>query len=154
MPLKNGRLTPRERVFTGALAAKGDPRQAAAAAGYADPATAGYAIAQRPAIAAEVARLQLERIQNELLPLAVDAHLELLTAKGVPHGARVQAVKLAYDRALGDQDRLNGKEPHEMTAGELADEIARLKRQQARGEAADVVAESVDADPPAAGVFE
>lgn len=152
MPKKGGRTTPQERVFTDALVARGDPRVAAEIAGYSNPETNGYKVAARPAIANEVARRVLERIQNELLPYAFEAHLKLLTEKGVPHGARVQAVKLAYDRALGDQDKLNGKEAHEMTAAELADEIARLKRQQARADAADVVAESVD-QAPAADVF-
>lgn len=119
------------------------------AAGYAHPAKQASNVLARPAIAAEVARLQLERIANELLPLAVDVHKELLTGLAVPAGARVQAVKLAYDRAFGSQDAAGGKAPHEMTGAELAAEIDKLKRR-----AADLATPIIDGEVAADGVFQ
>lgn len=148
MPLKNGRQTPQERALITAFVATGDKTQAGVAAGYAHPATRAGAALARPAIAAEVARLQLERIANELLPLAVDVHMWLLTEKAVGAGAKVQAVKLAYDRAFGSQDAAGGKQPHEMTGAELASEIEKLKRR-----ASDLAKPIVDVEPGADGAF-
>jgi|APThiThiocy_ev2_2_1041544.scaffolds.fasta_scaffold04319_3 phage terminase small subunit len=153
MPLKNGKATPQERVFVEAYVANGDARVAAKAAGYRNPETSGYGVIARPAIAAEVARLQLERLQNEILPLAVDVHKELLTAKGVPAGARVQAVKLAYDYVFGDNDKHEGKELHEMSAEQLQTQLDKLRRQQARIIAAEAVVTDVE-QVPGAGVFD
>lgn len=126
MPLKNGRLTPRERALVPAFVATGSVKAAAKAAGYANADAAGHALA-RPAIRGEVVRQQLERLENDILPLAVDALKSLLTDKAVPHGARATAVKIALDRVLGSKDAGQGKEPHEMTADELAQEIDRLR---------------------------
>jgi hypothetical protein len=131
MPLKNGHLTPQEQGLAAAYVATGSVRRAGEAVGYAHPLPAAHKALQRPAIAAEVTRLQLERISNELLPLAVDVHKELLTSKTTPAGAKVQAVKLAYDRAFGSQDAAGGKEAHEMTGDELAAAIDKLRMRQA-----------------------
>lgn len=148
MPLKNGHQTPQERALIEAYVASGDKKQAGIAAGYAHPVTRANAALARPAIAAEVTRLQLERISNELLPIAVDVHMRLLTDPGVAAGARVQAVKLAYDRAFGSQDAAGGKEPHEMTGAELASEIEKLKRR-----ASDLAKPIIDAEPSTGDVF-
>lgn len=148
MPLKSGRQTPQESVLIDAYVATGDRQRAGEAAGYAHPAKQASNVLARPAVAAEVARLQLERISNELLPLAVDVHKELLTNKATPAGAKVQAVKLAYDRAFGSQDAAGGKQPHEMTGAELASEIEKLKRR-----ASDLATPILEAEPAADGVF-
>lgn len=145
MPDKKGRMTPKERVLMDVFVATGSVKQAGREAGYAHVTAAHKALA-RPAVAAEVARLQLERIQNELLPIAVDVHVQLLTGANVPAGAKVQAVKLAYDRAFGDGAARPGKELHEMTGDELAAEIEKLKRRKATIEARDVSAEPAPAD--------
>lgn len=128
MPRKGGRQTPQERRFIGAYVATGDATAAARAAGYAQPHSAAHNALERPAIRAEIVKLQTERLFNEVLPLAVDVHIALLTGKDVPAGAKAQAVKLAYDRTVGLQDPDKRREPHEMTAEELAEEIQALKR--------------------------
>ena len=109
----------------------GDVSEAARRAGYSHPNAAGAALA-RPAVAAEVSRLQQERLFNDVLPLAVDVHIALLTSPHTPAGAKVQAVKLAYDRTLGAQDGPDRKPVEQMTPGELAAEIARLKQREAK----------------------
>lgn len=93
MPRKGGRQTPQEKAFIGAYVAQGDATAAAKAAGYSHPsASASHALA-RPAIQAEIVKLQTERLFNEVLPLALKAHIELLTGKNVPAGARAHTVK-------------------------------------------------------------
>lgn len=148
MAQKAGRRTPQQQVFVADYVAHGDAQRAAAAAGYSQPRSQGYQALAKPAIAAEVARLQLERISNELLPLAVDVHMELLTNQATPAGAKVQAVKLAYDRAFGSQDAAGGKEAHEMTGAELASEIEKLKRR-----AADLAKPVLEHEPSPGDVF-
>ena len=149
MPLKNGRLTPRERALVPAFVATGSAAQAGKLAGYSSAEAAHNALA-RPAIRGEVVRQQLERLENDILPLAVDALKSLLTDKAIPHGARATAVKIALDRVLGSKDAGQGKEPHEMTADELAQEIDRL-----RSIKADKARPVLEAEPtPDPGVFD
>lgn len=148
MPDKKGRQTHQERALIDVFVATGDKLQAGKAAGYAFPLQGASKALARPAIAAEVARIQLDRIQNELLPLAVDVHMWLLTEKAVGAGAKVQAVKLAYDRAFGSQDAAGGKQPHEMTGAELASEIEKLKRR-----ASDLAKPIVDLEHGSDGAF-
>lgn len=119
-------MTPQERAFAGAMAATGEPQLAAHKAGYRGSGSASLAL-QRPAVQAEIARLQTERLFNEVLPLAVKVHLQILEDPKTPAGARVQAVKLAYDRTLGTDSAGGGKDPHEMSPDELAKAIAEAK---------------------------
>lgn len=130
MPLKNGRLTPRERAFVPAMVATGDVQRAGEAAGLAQPRSQGYQMLARPAVAAEIVRLQTERLVNEILPLAIEQHKALLLAPGTPAGAKSQLIKLAYDRTMGSQEG-GRKEIHEMTAAELAQELEDMRRRQA-----------------------
>lgn len=154
MPLKNGRLTPQERTLIGAYVATGDRKQAGAAAGYAHPAIgAGNALA-RPAIAAEVVRLQTERLVNEILPIAIEQHKALLLAASTPAGAKSQLIKLAYDRTMGSQEG-GRKEIHEMTAAELAQELDDMRRRQAELAKPILEGEAIEAtvEPAAGDVF-
>lgn len=123
MPLKSGRMTQKERVFASAYANSGSIQTATKAAGYVNP-VSGYATLERPGVQAEIARIQTARLFNEILPLAIEAHIEVLTSPHTPPGARVQAVKLAYDRTLGADGASSDKQPHEMSSDELARAIA------------------------------
>ena len=129
MAKKGEGITPQQRAFVTAYVANPDVKAAQRVAGYTEESGGGYKALRKPAIAAEVARLQLERISNTVLPLAVDVHIELLTNKNTPAGARVQAVKLAYDRAFGDGASDKMKEPHEMSAEEIAKALMALQRE-------------------------
>src|ERR1043165_5227355 len=129
MPYKNGTHTPQEKAFIVAMAATGDAVESARRAGYSHPAQRAHDILNRPRIGTEVARLQMERLSSELLPLAVDALHRLLVSKNTPPGAVVQAAKLVLDRTLGETD--GSKAPHEMNGEELARALDALRREAA-----------------------
>lgn len=127
MPFKNGRLSRRELRVAEALAATGgDVAEAARRSGSS--VSNVYKATHRPAIQAMVRQEQQARLFNEILPLAIEAHIKLLTDPATPAGARAQAVGLAYKHALPGAD-LEGKDPSEMTGDELARELQRLKRE-------------------------
>jgi phage terminase small subunit len=127
LPDIKGRFTAQERTFSEAYAATGDRGYSARVAGLAQPNTAASKMLAKPAIQAEIARIQTERLFAEVLPLAVEQHLMLIKSDKTPAGAKVQAIKLAYDRTLGGDGAKIGKEPHEMTGEELAQAIASLE---------------------------
>lgn len=126
MPLKNGRMTPKERKLAETYAVTLDQQYAAKKAGYYDAGGASLAM-QRPAVQDEIRRIQLAKLFNEVLPLAVQEHIKLLEDPKTPAGAKVQAVKLAYDRTLGTQEGTESKAPHEMTADEIQRELMASK---------------------------
>lgn len=150
MPRKNGHLTNQERAIAAAYADTGSQGFAARQAGVQQPA-ASKAL-QRPAVQAEILRVQQERLTNDLLPLAVRCVEEILTNVKAPAGARIQAAKLVFDRTLGVQGALGDKEPHEMSGSELADAIAKLEA-MAADRAKPIEAEVLD-DAPGAGIFD
>lgn len=131
MPLKNGKLTPRERGFSAVMAATGDGAYAAAKIGARSPHARAHEMLARPAVQAEIVRLQTERLFNEILPLAVQEHKALLTNALTPAGAKVQAIKLAYDQTFGRDAAAAGKDPSEMNGDELASAIDRLYQERA-----------------------
>lgn len=124
MPNQRGVKTPQERAFIEAYAATMDAQESAKRAGYASPHSAGYLALKRPAIREEIVRLQLERLDTELLPLAVDTLASIMKDTKSPAGARVTAAKIVLDKRV--TDATNGKQPHEMTGEELARAIDEL----------------------------
>lgn len=128
MPDLKGRLGSQEAVFAKVFAETGNKALAAKEAGYSQPHTAASKALSRPGVQAEIARIQQEMLFSDILPLAVQVHKQILADERTPAGARVQAVKLAYDRTLGSQDGGNAKEPHEMTPDEIAEAIAKLEQ--------------------------
>lgn len=148
MPIKSGKVTHKERAFAAAYAETGNQGYAAKKAGYVGTGSASMAL-QRPAIQAEIARIQTERLFNEVLPLAVKVHIDLLQNPATPAGARVQAVKLAYDRTLGTDASTADKQPHEMTAEEIAKALAEARLRAATLESvkADRAKPVIDASP-------
>jgi phage terminase small subunit len=129
MPDKKGRLTAQERVFIEKMAKTSDKTYSAAAAGYKQPSVVGHIVAAKPAIQQEIAAAQTAILFELGLPLAVKTHIAILEDPKTPAGAKVQAVKLMYDRTLGVENQADRKEPHEMSADELSREIERLKRE-------------------------
>lgn len=146
MPYKAGRLTPMEREFVKHFAATNDGRYAAQRAGYGSPSVRGAELAHKPDIVAAARAKALEDLAGTILPLAVARHIEIL--KKAPIGQPLnQAIKLAYQYGIGDGASRPTKEPHEMTAEELAEAISTLKRA-----AADKAKPVIDAEPaPGAG---
>lgn len=112
------------------MAVTGDPTYSAAKAGYSTPQPRGSEVLARPKVQAEIARLQMARLFDEVLPIAVEQHKALLLNPLTPAGAKVQAIKLAYDRTLGRDDAAGGKDPSEMNGDELAEAIERLYRER------------------------
>lgn len=144
MPKKGGTLTPQERAFIEDYSKHGNAQLAARNAGFAQPRSAGYKALQRPAINAEITRQQAARLNNELLPLAIQAIERLLVDKKTPAGAVVQAAKLVMDRTLGPQDGPENKAPHEMTGEELARQLDRLRSEAAARAKPVIEGESVE----------
>ena len=135
MPLKNGHTTRQERKFAENYAMTGDVGYSAAKAGYKQYQGGSQAL-QRPAVQDEIRRIQMAKLFNEVLPLAVQEHIKLLEDPKTPAGAKVQAVKLAYDRTLGSQEGAHSKAPHEMSTEELQAELAASKLRLAALESA------------------
>lgn len=156
MPIKGGKMTPQEKAFAASYAETGNSRYAATKAGYSSPDQRASQALQRPAVQAEIARRQQELLFSQVLPLAVQVHLKILADEKAPAGARVQAVKLAYDRTLGLNEAMGGKEAHEMTAEEIAKAIEQLQRvaaERARP-VMDLQAEAMDEPGTEGSIFE
>ena len=149
MPLKNGRLTPPERTFTKEYAMTGNAIYSATKAGYSSPQPRSSELLQKPAIQAEIARQQQEILFRDALPAAVNCLISIVKDARAAAGARVQASKVILDRTLGQDDATGGKEPHEMTAEELAKAIAEAKLRAAALESAkaDRARPIIEADP-------
>lgn len=149
-------MTPQERAAASTYAATRNVSEVKRVAGYAHQSGAHNALA-RPAVQAEIARIQGERLFKEGLELAVDVHLELLTSKAVSASVRLGAVKLMYDRTLGGEGATEGKDPDQMTAAELGRERMRLERIIAEKlqEAATIEGQAVEvSSDPSPGVFD
>lgn len=142
----------KRRTFIERYVATGDAQRAAAEAGYAQPRSAGYTVLASPAGAADVARLQLDRLTNEVLPLAVDTLIACMRATAAPWAAKNQAAKIGLEYSVGRSDNGGGgKEEHEMTAGELDARILELEARKIN------LARPIEAtilEPDQAGVFE
>lgn len=128
MPIKGGKLTPMERSFAKHYAATGDATHSARKAGYGTPASRASELLARPAVAAEAQRISLARLQNEVLPLAIERHLKLLTDQKIAGPALSKAIELAYKYGFNSDKAGTDKQPHEMTGEELAEAIAALRR--------------------------
>jgi hypothetical protein len=128
MPRKGGKLTRTEGAMAEAFAMTGNKRFTAYAAGVSENSNAVGKALQRPAVQAEIARIQQERLFSEALPAAVQCLISIATDPKAAAGARVQASKVILDRTLGIDEAMKGKEPHEMTPDELAKAIEQLQR--------------------------
>jgi phage terminase small subunit len=129
MAKNSERITPQQRAFIDAYVKNPDVMKAQEVAGYAPGSNGGYKALAKPAVHAEIVQRQLARLHNEVLPLAVQTHIDMLIDAKTPAGAKAQLVKLAYDRALGAQDVGANKAPHEMTADEIAKALLDLQRE-------------------------
>lgn len=152
MPIKGGRLTPHERLFTKHMAATGDKKYSGTQAGLAFPLQSADKMLKRPAVIAEIRRQQEEKLYSELLPASIKCLGEIIGDPKAPAGARVQASKVVLDRTLGANDGGNTKEPHEMTPDEIAEAIAKLE--DAAAAQARPIHRNVTIEQPNADVFE
>lgn len=151
MPLKDGSLTFQEAMFSSYMASTGDPTYAAAKSGYRSPYKDGWAKMQNPALADTVRRVQLARLNNDLLPAALNLIEKVILDDKENTRNRLTAAKIVVDRTIGMvQDGAETKEPHDMTAAELQARIERLRREQS-----DRAKPVIEAEPAQAkGVFD
>ena len=151
MPRRDGSLTEKEAMFAGYMAATGDPTYSAAKAGYAAPQVDGWRQSHNPATMDVVRRAQLARLNNDLLPAAINLIERVILDDKENTRNRLTAAKIVVDRTIGQvQDGAETKEPHEMTAAELQARIERLRREQSERAKPVIDAEHT----PAPGVFD
>lgn len=134
MPLQNGRLTPKERIAARVFAETGDAPYACRKAGYAEPHVyvRAHELVRKPGIMAEVRKQQAARLNNELLPLAVNMLARVLQDEKETTSNKIKAATLVFKHTLGEPGGSDeGKEPHEMTQAELNARIAKLRQEQA-----------------------
>ena len=109
----------------------GDKAYSATKAGYKHPVAHGAEIAARPVVDAEIRQRSAAKLQNEAVPIAIDVLIEIMLDKKQPGNTRVNAADKALKHANAGGEGAEGKEPHEMTADELAKAIAHLNQLKA-----------------------
>ena len=127
MPLRNGKLTAQERRFAQVYADTGAVGYAAEKAGYAFPEVSGSKALARPAVQESIKRQQLARLNNELLPLALDTLEGILRSPKSTDNNKNTAAGLVMKYSVGQGEGSEAKEPHEMTAEEIQQQIERLR---------------------------
>jgi phage terminase small subunit len=133
MKLRKGAITPKEAVFVKRFVESGNATYAAEKAAYAFPQSAGHQLVNNPRLQQHIVTEQRKRMIEEALPLAVSSLID--TLKNAPVGAsRNKAAEIVLKHTLSDPSAASDKEPHEMTAEELAQEIQRAKLRQAAAE--------------------
>lgn len=127
MPLKSGKLTAREAIFVGHMAATGDPTYAAKMANYSQPEMRGREMAKSEALAPVIR----QAIDEEARKGALGAirYLNRVVAdekEGTRQriAAAQTVLKAFYTKADGSED----KEPHEMSPAEMQAKIEALRR--------------------------
>lgn len=128
MPKKGGQWTKEEIAFVKEYSRTGDHIEAAKRAGYGTPAARAHENLAKPALQIAIAAEQRKRLFSVTLPLAVETLEEVLRNKSGPAGARVQAVKVAFDYTLGQKDDAADLDPANMTAEQLQRRIDELNR--------------------------
>lgn len=131
MPLKGGRLTKAEATFAKNYAATGHKAFAATMAGYRMPAASADQVLNRPMVQESIKRQQLARLNNELLPLALDTISGILNNGKATDSNKLTAAGLVMKYSVGAMGEGEAKEPHEMSADELQAQIARLRNEAA-----------------------
>ena len=131
MPVKGGKLTAQEAQFVGHFAATGDPTYAAKMARYSQPQAQGWQKAHNPAIVEATRKAQIVRINNDLLPKALDLIERVIMDDKEATRNRLTAAQIVVKYSLGGKDDGESKEPHEMTPEELQARIDQLRRAQA-----------------------
>lgn len=140
MPIKGGRRTPAERVLAQTMAATNDRAHAGAKSGLSQSGVS-RALA-RPEVQEDIRRLQLAKLHNELLPAAINVLATILGDAKATERGKISAAKIVLDRAFGDKDAGEAKEPHQMTSEEIQARLAQL-----RSEAADRARVIIEHDP-------
>lgn len=126
-------LTEKQRDFVRYYAVDGlSQKQAAAAAGYSSPDSAGYQVLQIPHVREAVHAAREGYIKTELANLGLKVIKDLLTDSNVPYNVRFSAAKFSMELAgHGQRDAENDpkdKPLSEMSVEELEQFVAKGKR--------------------------
>jgi hypothetical protein len=151
MPVKGGKLTPKEAQFIGHMAATGDATYAAKMSGYSHATIQGWQKANNPELAGHVRRAQVARLNNDLLPLSLDVVGGILLDKGASNRDKLTAAQVVLKYTLGASERGEEKAPEDMTPAEIQARIDQLRR-AAADKARPVIEGQVQAPDP--GVFD
>ena len=144
-------MTPRQKIFANAYVETGNDRTAAKLAGYEALRKSGPANLENPTIMAEVRRIQLARLTNEALPLAMNHIVRTLSDENAPIRDKTMVAKIVLDKVTGE-NQASDKELHELTGAELQATIGKLHEVLKERQA--VTIEHVEAPEKAPGLFD
>jgi hypothetical protein len=145
MPLKNGHLTPKERVWSEAFAATGDAAYAAWKAEYSMSTLAmvTHRNKSNPAVMADVRRRRAEKAATAAEE-GLDITIETMRDKTHAPKVRLEAIRMVWqtDKELNGADALL-KDAHEMTGDEIQAVLTAAHAELARraGQAIDITPE-------------
>lgn len=130
MRRRGNAISSQEKAFAARYAATGDALYAAEKAGYASVSAQAHKLLQRPNVQGEVRRHQLARLENELMPLAINLLAKVLADDAETTRNRLTAAKITLDAVEKVQGQTETKHINEKSAAELraiADQVeARL----------------------------
>jgi len=153
MPRKNGHLTPQELTYVEVYAATNDRKYAADKAGYKRQMKSSYDKLNNPIILQEIRKVQMARLCNTLVPLALDHFEDTLNDAKAPVRDKTMIGKIVLDHAKHLSDDAENKNLHELTSDEIQAMLADLRREQAsRANAARLVNPGIDDSP--GGIFD
>lgn len=128
MPDKTGRRTPREKTWVRHYAMTGDAVYAAEKAGYGAVAMAASNNSRNELLVEDARKISAAQLAGPILKQAVKRHLALLDDPKTTGQTLNRAIEMAYKYGLPEGPDGQRKQPHEMTAEELAQAIATLRR--------------------------
>lgn len=147
MPAKGGKLTAQEAQFIGHYAATGDATYSAKMARYSHPSIQGWQKAQNPAIAEATRKVQVNRLNNDLLPKSLDLLEKVILDDKEATRNRITAAQTVLKYSLGQSEGADSKEPHEMTPQELQSRIDALRKAMSDKAVQIVEGETIDQGP-------
>lgn len=121
----------RENRFIDEMVRTGDKTYSATKAGYAHPRSNGATIAAKDTIDAAIRTRSAARLHNVGVPAAIDVLIEIATDVKQSGANRVNAADKILKHAHAGGEGGESKEPHEMTADELAKAIEHLNQLKA-----------------------
>jgi|SRR6185295_11111676 len=151
MPLKSGRLTPKESLFAKVQAKHHDATYAAYAAGYASPQVAGSNLIRKEAVQAAIRQETQRFLYEDAGAIGCSVLAEIALDKRMQANSRVRAAtELAKLANIGISDELAAKPDHELTAAELDAMRRKLEAQREAviGAIAQLPTAAIDASGP------
>jgi phage terminase small subunit len=130
MPLKNGHLTTKERIFVDAVAVSDNPKVAATVAGYKTPRIDGWRLANDPRVMEASREAGQALLREKGGAVGVGVLMSIALDEKQPAGARTTAAtNLVKLSGMAVTESQGEKDLHEMTGPELTAHHAKLVRQ-------------------------